>query len=226
MRWRRKAWPGSETGRVAVLAAALVVGVVADRSAAAKSRKSEVEIRFVNGIYENLAVEPRPVKQGPLTVKVSSPEHRLTVHGNRLRLERNGDGTIDASMEVDFEGRGRLVADITGIGRFNDDVEAPRQTVHASGTVRIESVQGGYLFTVVEAEPSVALEIESGVARQVVGACRTAAMIPLLRLPCDGLDAALTSINVPLPEPGKQVLLPSAEMTRKERAFFNRFAAP
>lgn len=206
------------------MCALAALAVVAASHSAAKPRKSQVELKFVNGVYQNLQADPEPIRQGPLTIKVSSPEHELTVHGNRLHLERNDDGTIDASMEVDFEGEGHLIADISGFGRFEDNVAAARQTVQAAGVVRLESVRGGFLFTVVEAEPSVSLEIESGLARQVVGACRTASAIPLLRLPCDSLDKSLTSIKVPLPEPGREIFLSSKEMTRKERAFFNRFA--
>lgn len=190
----------------------------------ARSKSREIEIRYVNGVYENLGSDLEPIRQGPLTIRISSPEHRLTIHSNRLRLVPNEDGTIAATMEIDFQGQGHLIAQVEGFGRFTDDVAAARQTVEAAGTVRLERAEDGYLFTVVEAQSDTRVEVESGVADQIVGACRAASRLPLVKLPCNGLDAALTSLRIPMPEAGRQFLLPSAEMTRKEKAFFNRLA--
>ena len=187
--------------------------------------RSEVEIRYLNGVYEDLDSRLEPVRHGGLTVRFSSPEHHLRVHGNRLRLVALGGGRVAASVEVDFEGSGRLFADVEGIGRFADRVEAPRQSAVASGSVRLARLASGYLFTVESADPFVRLEIKSGVAGQIVSACRAAAMIPFVNLPCDGLDTALSSVRVPMPGPGEQFLLPSAEMTAEERAFLDRFSA-
>jgi len=200
----------------------VLAGLVRD-PASGRSKSKEVELRYVNGVYENLGSDLEPIRQGPLTIRVSSPEHRLTIHSNRLRLERNGDGTLAAKMEVDFEGQGHLVAQVEGFGRFTDDVEARRQTVEATGTIRLERTEGGYLFSVIEAQSDTRVDIESGVAEQIVGACRAASRLPLVKLPCEGLDAALTSLRIPMPEAGREFLLPSADMTRKEKAFFNRF---
>ncbi len=208
-----------------VIAAGLVLAGLSWGPASARSKSKEVELRYVNGVYENLGSNLEPIRQGPLTIRISSPEHRLTIHSNRLRLERNDDGTLAATMEVDFEGQGHLIAQVEGFGRFTDDVEAHRQTVEATGTIRLERADGGYLLTVISAQSDTRVDIESGVAEQIVGACRAASRLPLVKLPCGGLDAALTSLRIPMPEAGRQFLLPSADMTRKEKAFFNRFVA-
>ena len=43
---------------------------------------------------------------------------------------------------------------------------------------------------------------------------------------CGGLDQALQHVIVPLPEPGRQLLLPSARLSVEEKAFFDRLATP
>lgn len=220
-RTRRFASPG----RSIALAIWGLCTVFAGDSAVAKGRSGEVELRYVNGVYENLGSDLDPVRQGPLTIHISSPEHRLTIHSNRLRFESRDDGALLATMTVDFEGHGRLIARVEGFGRFTDDVEAPRQTVEASGIVRLSRIEEGYLFTVVDSGDAPRVEVESGVASQLVGACRAAARLPLVKLPCDGLDTALTSLRVPMPDAGREFVLPSAEMTRKEKRFFNRYVA-
>ena len=184
----------------------------------------EVELSSLNGVYEDLDSNLEPIRQGSLTIRVSSPEHRLTVHGNRLQLSTRGDGTVDAAIEVNFEGHGQLIADVDGFGRFTDLVDAPRQTVLARGNVRLARAADGYLFTVVSADPTVQLEVKSGVAGQIVSACRAASMIPFVNLPCDGLETALGYVNVPMPPAGQQFLLPAAEMTAAEQAILDRFA--
>ncbi len=183
----------------------------------------EIEIGFMNAVYEDLDSNLQPITQGGITIRVSSPEHRLTVHGNRLTLAANDDGSLDAVMEVDFEGGGHLIADVETIGRFEDRVTALRQTARAAGTVRLTRSGGNYLFTVVEADRSVGLEIDSGVARQVVGACRVFAV--LMSLPCAGIEQSLRVIQVPMPAPGEQFQVPADLLSDGEKAFFDRFAA-
>ena len=199
------------------MCAALVVALLAPAIVTAE----EIEIGFMNDVYQDLDSNLQPIRQGSITIRVSSPEHRLTVHGNRLTLAANDDGSLDASMEVDFEGRGHLIADVENIGRFEDRVEAPRQTVRAAGVVRLTRSEGSYLFTVVESDPSVGLEIKSGLAGQIVSACRVFAM--LMSLPCDGLETSLSVIQVPMPEPGEQFQVRADLLSDEEKAFFEGF---
>lgn len=201
-------------------AAALGLAVA---SAAASEPGPGIEVGFVNGVYEDLDAGIQPIRQGAVTVHLSSPEHRLTVHGNRLTLVPNADGTVSATLAVDFEGAGHLIADVDGIGRFEDDVAASRQTARAAGTVRIERKESGYLVTVVDADPNVRLEITSGIARRLGGACRAVAMLPFVVLPCGGLEAALSSVDVPMPGPGAQFLVPADRLGAEETAYFDRF---
>ena len=179
----------------------------------------------MNGVYEDLDSDLAPIRQGSLTIRVSSPEHRLSVHGNRLQLEPSADGSLAAVMEVDFEGGGRLIADVEGVGRFEDRVEAPRQTARAAGSVRLARSEEGYLFTVVAADPFVRLEISSGVSRQIAGACRALELIPFVDLPCGGLEKALSTVRVPMPGPGEKFAVAAEALSDEERAFFDRFSS-
>ncbi len=208
--------------QVAIVGALLAV---AARLFADGTPPAVLELDYVNGVYEDLDSNLEPIRQGSLTILFSSPEHRLTVHGHQLRLTARGEGRVDAVLEVDFEGRGRLIADVSGIGRFTDRVEAPRQTASARGTVRIARVEAGYLFTVVSADPVVRLEVKSGVADQILSACRAASMIPFLSLPCGGLESALALVSIPMPGPGEQFLLPAANLKADEAALLDRFAS-
>ncbi len=190
---------------------------------AAADDAAGIEVGFVNGDYENLDSDLQPIRRGSLTIRVSSPEHRLTVHGNRLSLVRDAGGTVWAGMEVDFEGAGDLIADVDGIGRFTDVVKVPRQTVRAEGTVRIASTEGGYLVTIVSADRFVRMDIESGIAREMVDTCRALAMLPFISLPCGSLETALATVTVPMPGPGEQFPVRATDLTEAERAFFDRF---
>lgn len=188
-----------------------------------------VELQFLNGSYTDLDSDLEPVRQGPLVIRISSPNHQVRVHRNRFELTPRDDGLLDAILEVDFEGDGLLFADIEGPGissRYTDEVAAPRQTVRVAGKIRLEQAEGGYLVTVEEAPPSVDLEIRSAMAQRIVDICRTLAQLPLLRFDCTGLEASMSVATVPLPEPGEQFLVPEDRLTEAERAFFDRFAAP
>ncbi|MCP4657408.1 MAG: hypothetical protein GY856_18540 [bacterium] len=186
-----------------------------------------VELQFFNGSYTDLDSDLEPVRQGPLVIRISSPSHQVRVHGNRLELTPRGGGTLDATLEIDFEGDGLLFADIEGPGvssRYTDEVEAPRQTVRVAGKIRLERTVGGYLVTVEEAPPTVDLEIRSAMARRIVDICRTLAQLPFLAFNCTGLETSMSVATVPLPQPGEQLLVPEERLTEEERAFFDRFA--
>lgn len=188
----------------------------------------EIELAFVNGTYTDLGSGLEPIEEGPLTIELSSPEHRLTIHGNRLTLRPAANGAVTATFAVELEARGQLVADVRGGGikrRFTDDVAAPPQTVTASADVLIERVDDGFVFTIVRSGPAVAFEVRSGVAGQIVGVCRAIALLPLLDLGCDRLERGLSFLRVPMPEAGKRFLLSDASLTKKERKFFRKLAS-
>lgn len=202
------------------------VAVATERQAA---DAASIEISAMNGVYEDLDQGLAPIQQGPLTIRISSPEHRLVVHGNRLTLEPKGGGRLRAAVETELEGAGRLHADVEGSGlanRFTDDVEVPRQRVRVAGEIYLRRHAAGYLITTAEAIPPVRLEIRSDLAGQVVGLCQTLAVLPFLAVSCDALETALSAVTVPMPGADQEFLLLASSLTETERAFFDAHAAP
>ncbi len=188
---------------------------------------AEIEIGFMNGLYTDLDQGIAPVRRGGMTIHVSSPEHRLTVHGNRLRLAGTEDDTVEALLEVDFEGEGKIVAELeSGAARqrFDDQVAAPRQTVTVTGEARLEKVEDGYLMTVVGGDETVELVIHSGMGDRLVGLCRLFERLPFIPINCAGIETALSVVTVPLPRPGEQFLVPAEQLTAEEKAFFDRYS--
>lgn len=218
------------SGRTLPVTAFLALLLASPRIAAAQEEvtaaQEEIELDFLNGVYTDLDRDIQPVERGAMTLYISSPKHRLAVHRNLLRLSANGDGTLDATVEVEFEGEGHLVVEIeTGRLRrkIEDDVTAPRQTVSVSGKARLERVDGGYLMTVADGPPSVDIVIRSDLAGSLVALCRTFARLPLIPVNCDGIETALSVVTAPLPKPGEQFLVPAENLTEDERAYFDRF---
>lgn len=192
------------------------------------SAQEGIEIDFLNGVYTDLGRDIQPVERGAMTLYITSPEHRLAVHRNYLRLSANGDGTVDATVEVEFEGEGHLVVEIeTGRIRndFEDDVAAPRQTVSVTGKARLERIDEGYLMTVVDGPKSVDLAIQSALASRLVALCQTLDKIPFIPVHCVGIESALSVVTAPLPKPGEQFVVPGENLTEDERAYFDRFAS-
>lgn len=208
-----------------LFAASALASSVASAAAAAPPTE-RLEIHSLNGVYNDLGSELRPVQRGTLELRVGSPEHRLTVHGNTLTLaDEDGDGVVDMELEIDFEGEGLLTIELVATGtRFEDRVAAPRQTVRMAGRARLARVDGGFDLTVVEAPASVGLRIESGLADKLVGVCKSFAA--LFAADCDGFAKALAVANVPMPQPGESFFLDDTRLTQQERKALERFASP
>ncbi|MEE8525875.1 MAG: hypothetical protein V3T72_18215, partial [Thermoanaerobaculia bacterium] len=193
----------------------------------------EIELQFLNATYSGLDSGLEPIREGPLTIALSSPEHRLTVYSNRLTLRPSqhrpaGGGRWDAEIEIELDGEGRLVADVEGAGvrkRFVDDVAVRRQTVVASGEVHAELAADGVLFILERPGPAVAVEIRSGLAEQIVGVCRAIALLPLFDLGCDRLQRGLSIARIPMPEAGTRFLLPYSSLTEEERGVLESLIA-
>ena len=198
---------------------------------AAPPGPESVELAFLVGEYTDLETHLEPVRQGGLEIRWSSPEHRIVVHRNLLTLTRPPDatdGTADASFEVEFEGEGQLVAEITGAGaprQLHDDVSAERQTVTVAGRIRLARGDGGYTLEIVEAPPSVALRIRSELAGQIVSLCQVLEKIPFLPVSCRGLDRALSVVSVPLPRAGETFFLAADRLTASEIEVFDAWCS-
>lgn len=198
---------------------------------AAQSPMPGGPLRFerLNRAYEDIAQEIAPIVEGAITIRLSSPDNRMTVRNHQLRLEPGSAGSHSAELRVEFEGRGRLVADVDvgGLGsRFEDEVTVPAQAANLEGRVRVQKAEGGYLVTPEQLPPRVAVRIQSGLAGQIVGLCETAAQIPFTSLDCSGLNRRLSTAVVPLPAPGESYLLENADLSAEERRLLDASLAP
>ena len=187
-----------------------------------------IELTYLNQTYSDLEADLAPIQEGPLAIQLSSPSQQLTLHRNRLVLTANPGGAPDAWVEAEFEGEGDLVADIEGgtlTTQLRDRVVVPRQTVQKRGKVRIERDEESYLLHVLEAPPSVPVQIRSDLVGRLVGICKGMGLFAVVD--CVRFERALSTVNIPIRSDGQTVLrLPHARLSAADRAYLDRFAAP
>lgn len=210
------------------LSAALAAGPEAP-AVSSEAESASVELTRFNAEYRNLDQGIAPINQGGITILFSSPEHVFTVYSNRLELApADAEGVLPAALEVDFEGAGRIIAEISagsaGGNKIEDAVEAPRQTIRVEGKIRLAARPDGYLVTLVERPDTAQLDIKSQMAQNLLGLCQLFERLPFVPVDCSGLGAALSVVTAPLPEPGTELLLPNALLTEDEQSFLAGFA--
>lgn len=201
-------------------------------TAAAAEPPSAPAVRFVfallNREYHNEAPEMAPLAQGPLTIQLASPSNAVTLVSHALTLTPLGDGSHRAELEVEFFGRGTLVADVGfggGTTRLEDELTVPEQRHRLEGRVRLDRSPDGYLFTALELPETVEVAIESRLAKSLLGTCRAFAVLPLVALDCDRLEGNLSTAVIPLPPPGRTFLLAVGLLGADERAALDHFVA-
>ena len=185
-----------------------------------------VEIAYLNRTWTHLEGELNPVQEGPLSVRLRSPQQRVSVHRNRLVLAVVRPGESDAQIEARFEGEGQLVADIEG-GPFattlTDRVSAPLQSVRVQGRVRITRDADAYHVRFVDAPASAPVKIQSRLVGEVVGLCEQLGGLAVVD--CDRLRESLSTVQVPLGGGDRALRLPREQLGAEERAYLDRFAA-
>lgn len=166
-----------------------------------------------------------PVRQGPVTIHLSSPRNALILKDHSVTLTPLSDGTFRASVGVDLLGSGDLVANlVTAAGtssRLEDLVVVPRQTVRLDGRVRFARVADGWDVTALSLPDRVKIDIQSRLAGSLVSLCGQMAVF--LGLDCDGLDRSLSRAEVPLPEPGSVFFLPEEDLSAAEAATLDAY---
>ncbi len=200
-------------------------------SAAESTESVTLSVSALNRVFDSLDTGFVPIEQGPVTIVISSPAHRLEVFANRISLassEFHQDG-VEVLFEVDLEGWGDLIASVqTAVGStpYQDRVVVERQWVKAEAVVKLVITETGYDMTFLEAlTPTVGFQIESNMAREIVETCLAfTALLP--GLGCDGVSASLARIEVPLPAAGTQYEIDASFLTEQERAVLNQFALP
>ncbi len=208
--------------KIAMLAACLSLGTVPPGTAQEPGR--EFSFAKLNRTYTDLVSELAPIEQGPVTVRLSSPEHSLIVQSNRLRLRPAEGGAHAGRLEVAILGKGWLVADVEGAGlatRLQDELMILPQTLAVEAKVKLRRGDGGYSVTTVELPRRVDVRIQSKLANQLVSWCEGLAL--LLPMDCAGMERSLSVASIPMPEPGGDYLLADAELTPEDRAALDAY---
>lgn len=214
---------------VAPLAAGLLLSAVLTAGVAPPARRlvpppataaASFQFSRLDHAY-GLPVTAAPIREGELTVRLSSPQNKIVLRSHRLRLAPTyADGSYAAELTVELFGKGSLVADVDLAGhghRFTEPLLVPPQTRVLSGRVRVSRSGDGYLITPMSLPATIAVQIRSGLGDDVVGLCERLAAIPFSTLECDGLDRALSTATVPLPGAGESFWLGPADVTAAER---------
>lgn len=202
--------------RLAILLIATLLVPTVVSAAAAEPRLFELD--SLNGTYSMDGSNIEPVRQGPITIHLSSPANTLVIRGHSLELDPVGDGTYRSKVAVDFLGKGSLVArfetDAGTSSQLEDELVVPRQTLNLDGRVRFDRVPAGWEVTALELPREARIDIRSRLANSLVTLCGQLAAF--LGFDCDGLDASLSQVRVNLPEPGSVFFLEAADLTPEE----------
>ncbi len=195
-----------------LLATALSAALAGGRSEAQPAPTTETFVfPSCNRTFQQLGGDLAPVRQGAMTIGLSSPRHQLRLFDHRLEMTPLADGTHRARFVAEFAGDGDLVADVDLGGmasRLEDSVVLPRQTTAVDARVRLGHGDQGYEIIPVELPETVELRIRSQLAGRFATLCDTLTLVPGMVADCDALRAALSRARVPMPEPGETYLLP------------------
>jgi hypothetical protein len=206
----------------AVLAPALLLlgGVSSGQPAGSGAPPGELQFERLNRSYSQVAPELLPITEGPVTVRLSSPQNSLTVRSHLLRLEPGAGNSHTADLHIEFSGKGWLVADVEMAGvstRLEAAVVVPEQTLEMQGRLRLRKVSGGYEVTPEQLPRQVVIRIESDIGRRLVDLCDGVSQLPFTAVDCTALERALSRAAVPLPAPGESFVLADAELTPRDR---------
>lgn len=169
-----------------------------------------ITVPDLNRTYRQPNTDLGPQQVGPLTLHLSSPDNELTVIGHRARLKPLDDGTHEARLRVELEGRGTLLAVMEGgesPRRFEDELEVPRQEIALEGRIGLERTSNGFQVIIHELPPSVRVRFRSRLGSQVTELCEQVAVLFLGAANCSGIEEMFSAADAPLPEPGTTYLL-------------------
>lgn len=173
----------------------------------------------VTGEYEDVEVSTAPTSSGALDVHLSSSENLLRLESGSLRFEPAEDGLHKAELVVTFSGEGQLVTEIT-VGslpaRFEDEMLFPRQQQSITAWVEIEAIQEGYRVTTRRMPETIAVDVESARAGDLVELCRSISLFFVGDAGCEALESILAHPKLPLPKPGSEFVVARSVLTADE----------
>jgi hypothetical protein len=181
----------------------------------------------LNRSYTDFVGELAPIGEEGMSVVLSSPKQTMILRDHRIRLTPLGSAagdTFAGELELDVQGKGQLVADVT-IGpivrHLTDEVVVPPQTLRLASKVRIRRVADGYEVTPETLPASIEVAVQSQTINQILTLCDQAATLTLGAVDCSGLSRSLTRPAVPLPGGGGTFHLGDSELTDADRLWLD-----
>ncbi len=180
--------------------------------------KTLVFDRF-NQSYQDFAPKLDPIKQGPLSIQLSSPKQVLSLKSHTLALRRIGDDLHAFQVLATFEGSGNLFADIDLMGltsQLSDTFFIPLQKRAISGKIKVEKSTEGYHVTVISLPKHTQVHVRTGLASKLVTWCERFSVLPSSLLDCGNLKRSLTHLKIPLPQ-NKSYFVAYADLSPEEQ---------
>ena len=100
---------------------------------------------------------------------------------------------------------------------MEDRIVLPEQSQVIEGRVELERTEEGYQITAVELPTHAEIRIDSDLAGNLVTVCKGFAVLPFMNVNCGAVDAAMSVLRLPLPEPGEVFVLAAEDLTEVER---------
>ncbi len=188
----------------------------------AETPPKHLQFDRLNKTYENVAPKIKTVQSGPLIIRLSSPEHRLTLYSHALEIQHGKNDLHQIQLSAEIEGEGRLLAEIDLLGlrqEIKDRFQIPRQKKQIPGKIRVDREATGYRITPIEIPKNVTIAIHSDLGKQLVLWCKA---LPLPLMDCDDLDRMLSQLTLPLPQ-DKTFLIKNTDLRPEERAVLDQY---
>ncbi len=220
----------AQSAIAAALAFAAVLALPAGLSAAA-SAPAELRFEKLNRSYSDFVTELAPIGEAGMSVLLRSPTQTLILRDHRIRLTpltAIRDGAFMGEIELDVQGKGALVADVTMgpiVRQLTDEVVVPPQTLRVAARVRVRRVADGYEILPEELPKSIEVAVQSQTVNQILALCDQAATLSLGAIDCSGLDRALTRPAVPIPG-GGSLFLGDENLTAADRERLDALLGP
>jgi len=176
----------------------------------------------LNRTYTDFVGELAPIGEEGLSVRLQSPKQAIVLRANRIRLTpiAGETGAFAGEVELDVQGKGDLIADVTigpMVRNLTDVLVVPPQTIRLAAKVRIRRVADGYEVLPEKLPERIEVAVQSQTINQILTLCDQAATLSLGAVDCSGLDRSLTRPAVPIPGAGS-FLLGNENLTDADRA--------
>ena len=207
------------------LRSALLLGIAAGFGvslAVAAETTYGLQFTKLNRTYTDFVGELAPIGDEGLSVRLQSPKQAIVLRANRIRLTpiAGEAGTFAGEVELDVQGKGDLIADVTigpMVRNLTDVLVVPPQTIRLAAKVRIRRVADGYEVLPEKLPERIEVAVQSQTINQILTLCDQAATLSLGAVDCSGLERSLTRPAVPLPG-GGSFLLGDDNLTDADRA--------